>query len=227
MESPFKGKPDIRRYSIIPARMMQDDRVRLGHMKILACLGMYTNSHGICWPSQMRMVQHTGYARTSISRIIQQLIAMGYVRKLEPRDYPLGVRRRSARRVNRYQVLWEGNDKLPSREEFWAPKPMLVQDLEDDGVTPEVSHKKTGGLGDGNKDFHILAQAFKTTVERTCGLVRLVDPSLAAAQRLKNQGVTVEQVRDHTAAMVKDCLRSGRTPPANLEQVAQWAKLYK
>lgn len=226
MESPFKGKPRIRRYSIIPARAMQDESLHAGHYRVLACLGMYTNSYGICWPTQLTISNHIGYARTSVTRIIRQLLKKGYIRKLEFKNYPPDVKRRSWKRVNRYQVLWEGNDPLPSREQFWAPQPILRQDDEGKDTLGEVQIE-IGGTGDGKGDSHILAQAFKTTVERTCGVHRLPEPSYKAAELLYNQGVTVEQVRDHTAAMVKDCLKRGRTPPVNLDQVAEWAKLYK
>lgn len=228
MKSPFEGKSDIRRYSILPARAMQDESLHAGHYRVMACLGMYTNSYGICWPAQETIARHIGYNRTSVTRIIKSLIGKGYIRKLEFKDYPPEVRRRSWKRVNRYQVLWEGNDQLPSREQFWAPQPKLRQDSDDlTEVLTDAPHIKTGGLGDGKGDSHILAQAFKTTVERTCGMIRLPEPSFKAAELLYNQGVTVEQVRDHTAAMVKDCLKRGRTPPITLDQVAQWAGLYK
>lgn len=226
MDSPFDNKPDIRRYSILPARAMQDERLVLGDMKVLACLGMYTNSHGVCWPSQITMARHTGYSRTHVTRTIKKLLALGYIRKLKYRNYRSHVQRRSIKQVNRYQVLWEGDEQLPSMEQFWAPQPKLRRD-DDDEVAPSVAHNKTGGLGDKKGDSHILAQAFRTTVERTCGIHRLAEPSYPAAESLYNQGVTVEQVRDHTAAMVKDCLRKGRTPPINLAQVADWAGLLK
>ncbi len=226
MKSPFKDKPNIRRYSILPARAMQDGRLNIGELRILACLGMYTNSYGVCWPSQMRIGQHTGYTRIWISKCIASLIKKGYVRKLEPRSYPKGIKKRGVRMVNRYQVLWEGDEALPTKEQFWAPQPRFAP-VEDDEVEQGATHKQTGVTGDSNKDYQVLAQAFKQAVEKSCGVHRLPEPSFKASKVLWDQGVTVDQVRDHTAAFVSQALKAGRTPPLTLDQVAKWAGLYK
>ena len=226
MKSPFKDKPNIRRYSIMPARAMQDESLGIGELRVLACLGMYANQYGVCWPSQMRISQHIGVKIDWVSKCVGGLIKKGYVRKLEPRKYRKGIKRRSGRIVNRYQVLWEGNDPLPTLEQFWAPQPKFAVDPEDDAVEA-AEHKQEGVKGDANNDCQVLAHAFRTSVERTCGVNRLAQPSFQAAKVLHNQGVTVDQVRDYTAAFVKEALRNGRTHPLTLDQVAKWAGLYK
>ena len=224
MKSPFKDKPNIRRYSIIPARAMQDERLTGPHIKILACLGMYTNSYGVCWPSQTTIARHLGVGRVWVCRTMRILKELGYVRLLEPRPYPKHIKRRSRGKVNRYQVLWEGNDPIPTNEQFWAPA-KIIMDIDDD-VMPTETNMQTGSLRESNTDYQILAHAFKKAVEATSGVSRLPDQSFKHAKVLYDQGVTVDQVRDATVSMTKDALRSGRTPPMNLDQVARWSALY-
>ena len=226
MKSPFKDKPNIRRYSILPARLMQDESVTRAEIRVMACIGMYSNSHGICWPSQTTIGRHLGHNRVWISKQVSSLIRKGYLRKLKHKDYPKHVQRRSAGRTNRYQILWEGNDPLPSLEEFWTPAPKFAVDDQDD-VMPFNTDMKSGVKGDSGKDYQVLAQAFRSAVERTSGVHRLAEPSYQAAKTLYDQGVSINQVRDHTAAATKDALRNNRQPPLTLDQVAKWAGLYK
>lgn len=226
MKSPFKDKPNIRRYCIIPARAMQDEQLNRGDLRVLMCLGMYSNSHGVCWPSQITIGRHLGVNYVWVSKCVSRLIKLGYLRKLDRRKYPAGIKRRSKLPVNRYQILWEGNDPLPTKEQFWAPQPKFAA-LHDDDLNEPTEHMQTGVKGDGNTQYQILAQAFKSAVERASGVHRLPEPSFQAAKKLWDQGLTVDQVRDHTAAFVRDALKNGRTPPLTLDQVAKWAGLYK
>lgn len=226
MKSPFEGKPNIRRYCIIPARAMQDNNVNYGELRVLACLGMYSNQYGVCWPSQYKIALHLGVNTVWVSKCVSRLIKAGYVRKLEPRAYKKGIKKRQGRVVNRYQILYEGNDPLPSLEQFWAPQPKFAAADPDDYAESDAP-MKSGVTGDRNNEYQILAQAFRSAVERSCGVHRLPEPSFQAAKVLMSQGVTTDQVRDHTIAFVKEALRNGRTPPLTLDQVAKWAGLYK
>lgn len=226
MKSPFEDKPNIRRYSIIPARAMQDDNLGRGELRVLMCLGMYANKYGVCWPSQYKIGKHIGVSRVWISECTSRLIKLGYIRKLEPRPYPKHIKRRSGRRCNRYQILWEGNDPIPTLEQFWAPQPTFAAFDEDD-VDQDMTPMQSGVKGDANKDYQVLAHAFKQAVEKASGVHRLPDPSFQSAKLLADQGVTVDEVRDHTAAFVREALKNGRTPPLTLDQVAKWAGLYK
>lgn len=225
MKSPFKDKPNIRRYSIIPARAMQDERLNGAAYKVLACLGMYANRYGVCWPSQITIGRHTGYGRVHVSRTMAVLIKHGYVRKLETRPYPKHIKRRSGKKVNRYQILWEGKDPIPTNEQFWAPAKIIPEPGEDD-FTEVDTHMQSGVIGDENKDYQVLAHAFRKAVERAVGINRLPAPSYQAAKDLWNQGVTVDQVTEYTTAMCRDAIQKGRTPPLTLDQVGKWAALY-
>jgi len=227
-----KEKPKIRKYSVIPARAVQDESLHPTSLHLLAAIGLHTNGAGVCWPSTLTLALHIGKARVTISRHISRLIKAGYIRKLDPKAYPGHIVQQGRRKTNRYQVLWEGNEPLPSREEFWAPRPKVAEVdyyidhgkvTIDDGDT----HKGQGVWGNDSTEYQCLANAFKSAVERSCGIHRLPEPSYTAAKTLWDQGVTVNQVNDHTAAFVRQALKAGRTPPLTLDQVAKWAGLYK
>jgi hypothetical protein len=99
--------------------------------------------------------------------------------------------------------------------------------MDADDLSDTDTPMQSGVKGDENKQYQILAQAFKSAVERASGVHRLPEPSFQAAKKLWDQGLTVNEVRDHTAAFVRDALKNGRTPPLTLDQVAKWAGLYK
>lgn len=223
-----KEKPNTRVYSIIPARAVQDDSLHPTSLKVLAALCIHTNGHGICFPSLLTLGRHLSVARETVSRHITRLVKAGYVRRLEAKDYPKGVKKKGVRMTNRYQVLFNGNDLLPTKEQFMSPVAAIVDDRAVmDVALPDVAQKRTGGLGDENKSYQLLAHAFKQAIESTSGITRLSEPSYQAAKVLHNQGVTVSDVRDAAIAATKDALKNGRTPPLTLDQVAKWSGLYK
>ena len=224
MESPYEGKPNIRYYCILPARAMQDETLTRNQLRVLSCIGMYSNSHGVCWPSQVTIGRHLGVDHTWVSSAVSALVKKGYLRKLKHKDYPKGIQRRSRGRTNRYQVLYKGNDPLPTLEQFWAPAARFSRD-EDSDLDDALADKQSGVKGDTNKSYQVLAHTFRQAVERTCGVHRLPEPSYKTAKVLSDQGVTIDQVRDSTAAMCREALQNGRTPPSTLDQVAKWAGL--
>ena len=227
-----KEKPKIRKYSVLPARAVQDESLHPTSLHVLAALGLHTNAVGVCWPSTLTLALHIGKARVTVSRHVRRLLDKGYIRKLDPKKYPGHIVQQGRRKTNRYQVLWEGNDPLPSREEFWAPRPKVaeVDYFVKDGKI-EVDNadldKRQGVWGKETKEYQTLAHAFRAAVERASGINRLADASFPAAKVLWDQGVTADQVRESTAAMCVDGLKSGRTPPLTLDQVAKWSGLYK
>jgi hypothetical protein len=226
-----KEKPKTRLYAVLPARAVQDDNLKPMSFRVLAAMCIHTNAHGICWPSQLTLALHLRISKITVLRHIKLLVKAGYVRKLEPKKYPWGIIQRGKRPTNRYQILFHGNDILPTKEQFLSPRPAVVDvdwGVMDGKLAHEAeSHNKEGGLGDGNKDFQILAHTFRIAVERACGVHRLAEPSYQTAAKLHALGVNVEDVRAATTEMVRDGLKTGRTPPITLDQVAKWAGLYK
>lgn len=223
MNSP-SDKPPIRKYSVIPARAIQDDNMHWTTLRVLGAICLYTNAYGIAWPSRMTIARHISRSTKTVSVHVSRLIKAGYVRKLHPRSYPARIKAKNTWRTNRYQVMFDGaQTELPSMEQFWAPRPKLVDEALDKDVQA-VTHTRRESEG-GNVENSILAQAFCSGVESASGQVRIAANNLDFATELSNRGVTAEQVRLATIEMTKRNLKSGRTPPLNLEQVASWAGL--
>ena len=226
-----KEKPKTRKYSVIPARAVQDEKLHPTSLHVLAALGLHTNAAGVCWPSTLTLALHIGKARVTVSRHISRLLKAGYIRKLDPKKYPSHIKQTGRRKTNRYQVLWVGNDALPTKEEFYAPRPKVAEtDWYTEKGEIKVDHADTdnqkGVWGKETTDHHILAHAFVKAVERASGVHRLPNPSFNAAKTLYNQGVSVDDVAAATVSMCVDGIKKGRTPPATLDQVANWSGLY-
>jgi len=221
-----KEKPPTRTYSVLPARAVQDDNLAHNTLRVLGAICIHTNAYGICWPSLLTLARHVSLRAETVSRHVQKLIKAGYIRKLQRKAYPIHIKRKSPGITNRYQVLFNGNDPLPTKEQFEAPRPKIVEEPSQ-VETQSDNNKRSGGLGDNKTDFRSLAHAFRAGVERASGVVRMADKSLKTAQILGSQGVTADQVRDAAVAMTRHQLQRGAAPPMTLEQVARWAKLYK
>ena len=215
-------KPDIRKYSVIPARAIQDDKMHWTTLRTLGALCLHTNAYGICWPSRLTLSRHISRSTKTVSVHLKRLLETGYIRKLQPRAYPFKAK--SKWKTNRYQVLFEGpQTPLPSKEQFFAPRPKVAEEpavIEEQ----EVQHKRRGSGGEGS-DFRILAQAFVQGVEMASGQRRMPGQSEDYARSLADRGVDAEAVRAATVEMTRHNLKAGRTPPLTLEQVAKWAAL--
>lgn len=221
-QSPFDDKPDIRKYSVMPARAIQDDGLHWTSLRVLGALCLHTNAYGICWPSRVTIARHISRSTKTVSVHVKRLIDKGYVRKLQPKAYPF--KGKSNWRTNRYQVMFDGaQTELPSREQFYAPRPKVaIDDPTEEAVA--VINKERGSGGE-NVAFSSLSQAFCLGVERVSGSHRVTAPQDETAKVLAMRGVTAEQVIEATSSMTKARLKRGQTPPMTLEQVAQWAGL--
>jgi len=228
-----KEKPATRTYSVMPARAIQDGTIKPTTLRVLGAICIHTNAHGIAWPSLLTLARHIHVRPETVSRHVQRLIKAGYVRKLERKAYPMHIKRKSRGITNRYQVLFKGHDPLPTKEQFEAPRPRIVDtpvesdtQVETQVVTDQPGKdKRSGGLGDGNKNAEVLASAFTKAVESITGQPRVASHSLETARSLAAHGVTAAQVTDSTRALCRDCLKSGRSSPKVLAQVARWAGL--
>lgn len=102
-----------RPHSVIPVRASK--LCKLTELKVLVGLGHYANRAGVCWPSMPTLQQTTGVDDGNISRAIQKLVELGLVRRLEPNDF--NQKPGAWGMSNRYQILWEGDDPLPTYEQ--------------------------------------------------------------------------------------------------------------
>ena len=214
-----------RKYSIMPARAFMDRELDLMALRLLGCLCIHTNSYGICWPTRETISNYTGHHPDNLSKRVTELIKRGYVRKLNPRKFKV-PRKGSKWPVNRYQVLYDGDETpLPSLEEFRAAKPKVIEDI--DGAPPDRADQTepTGFQRDNPALSRSLAQAFVRAVQAATGELRLPDRQRATADRLALAGVTPEQVAEATSQAVLEARSAGRSAPQTLEQVAERAGL--
>jgi hypothetical protein len=195
-----------RKWSVMPSRAINDRELKERELRVLGALCIHTNAAGVCWPSMETLCAVTGLAsRQSIHNAMKVLKRKRYVRQLQPKDYQETA---TGWKSNRYQVLWDGDEALPTYEEVDSAKPLqLREDQGDDDV------KEIGGLGDSQSHSHThddsaarpLANAYIRAVMRATGQVRLYDNEIAHARRLANAGFTADDVE---AATLNTCDRA-------------------
>ncbi len=192
-----------RKWSVMPSRAVNDRELKERELRVLGALCIHTNAAGVCWPSMETLCAVTGYAeRVTIHAAMKVLKRKRYVRQLQPKDYQ---ETSSGWKSNRYQVLWDGDEALPTYEEIHNAKPLqLVADQDD------ASIKETGGLGDRNIYSHTpddpvaeaIAHTYISAVQQATGQVRMYDNEIAHARRLSAAGFTAADVR---AATLNTC----------------------
>jgi Helix-turn-helix domain len=123
-----RGRPDLTRvsdkpphtkFAVIPSRAITDPRIntRKPLLLLLCALGIHASVWGICYPSQRRLAALCGKSPSWANKYLSELRRLGYVRRLVP------PRQRGPRSAQRLQILWQGNDPLPSRETDWNSAP--------------------------------------------------------------------------------------------------------
>lgn len=192
-----------RKWSVMPSRAVNDRELKERELRVLGALCIHTNAAGVCWPSMETLCAVTGYAeRVTIHAAMKVLKRKRYVRQLQPKDYQETA---SGWKSNRYQVLWDGDEALPTYEEIHNAKPLqLVADQDD------AHNKETGGLGDVDLYTHTpddpaaeaIAHTYLSAVQQATGQVRMYDNEIAHARRLALAGFTAADVR---AATLNTC----------------------
>jgi hypothetical protein len=221
MKSHFDGKPDTRLYSIMPARAIQDDKMHGTTLRVLGAICLHANKYGIAWPSRTTLGRHVSRDPRTISRHTARLVQLGYLRRLDPRRYP--VPRKGAGYTSRFQVLYEGpKTAMPTKEQFYAAKPRVIAEIDDE---LPVVHKSEGVRGIDADLLKRIARAFCAAVERSTGQARVLEQQLEDAAPLAAAGTTPEQVADYTVSMCLERRTAGRSAPLRLKQVADWAGL--
>lgn len=215
MKSRFEE--DNRIWSIMPMRAVMDRTLKERELRVLAALCCFTNRHGVCWPSMKALAEMIGYADNHpINDAMRELTKRKYVRRLRPKDYQETA---SGWKSNRYQVLWRGDEPLPSWEEVHIAKPLqLVEDQEDDHTN------ETGGLGDREPQTDTRASelcwAYLRAVQQATGQTRMFDNEIAHARRLALLDITADDVRAATLNVCDEALQRRAGVPA-LSDVAR------
>lgn len=187
----------------MPSRAINDRELKERELRVLGALCVHTNAAGVCWPSMETLCAVTGLAsRQSIHNAMKVLKRKRYVRQLQPKDYQETA---TGWKSNRYQVLWDGDEALPTYEEVDSAKPLQLREDQGDKDVKEI-----GGLGDRQVNSHthddsaasLLANAYIRAVMRATGQVRLYDNEISHARRLANAGFTAADVE---AATLNTC----------------------
>ena len=200
-----------RPYSVMPMRAFADRKLKEREIRVLGALCAFVNRAGVCYPSMETLTHVCGYGeRKTIYDAVKGLKQRGYVRQLNPKDYQVGV---SGWKTNRYQVLWKGDEALPSQEDILTAKALQVRaDQEDDLIEDK------GGLGDAQPqtDTHAgeLCHAYLRAVQQATGQVRLYDNEIAHARRLALRDVSADDVRAATLAVCDQALERRAGVPA-------------
>jgi len=184
-----------RPWSVMPMRAFADKEIKERELRVLGALCSFTNRAGVCWPSMETLCNVSGYKeRKSIHDAMKRLKARKYVRQLHSKDYQKAA---SGWKTNRYQVLWDGDEPLPTYEDIHIAKPLQLRHDQED-----THAEDKGGLGDGNvvADTHAmgLCHAFLKAVQEATGQVRLFDNEIAHARRLSLRDVSIGDVRAAT-----------------------------
>jgi len=192
-----------RKWSVMPSRAINDRELKERELRVLGALCVHTNAAGVCWPSMETLCAVTGYKeRVTIHAAMKVLKRRKYVRQLQPKDYQ---ETSSGWKSNRYQVLWDGDEALPTYEDIHSAKPLqLVADQDD------AHNKETGGLGDKQVNTHThadpaaeaITHAYLRAVQQATGQSRMFDNEIAHARKLAAAGFTVADV---TAATLNVC----------------------
>lgn len=191
-----------RKWSVLPARAVGDRELKERELRVLGALCVFANRAGVCWPAMETLCNMTGYAeRMTIHSAMKVLKRRKYVRQLSPKDYQETA---SGWKSNRYQVLWDGDEALPTYEDIHIATPLQVRD--DDDLDVNV----IGGMGDGHLVSHAsdqpeaaaICHSYIRAVQQATGQVRLYDNEIAHARRLAVAGYTAADV---SAATLNVC----------------------
>ena len=204
----------FRKWSVMPARAVGDRELKERELRVLGALCIFANRAGVCWPAMQTLCEITGYAeRVTIHNAMKVLKRRKYVRQLSPKDYQDTA---SGWKSNRYQVLWDKDDPLPTYEDIHIATPLQVRDED------ELDANVIGGMGDGHSLSHTphqpsagsalltknqltsdeICNAYIRAVQQATGQVRLYDNEIAHARRLAAAGFTAADVR---AATLNTC----------------------
>lgn len=220
MKSPFDRLSENKRpWAVLPMRAFSDKQLRERDFRVLGALCSFTNRAGVCWPSYETMCDVSGYKeRKSIYDAMKKLKARKYVRQLNSKDYQIGA---SGWKTNRYQVLWDGDEPLPTYEDIHNAKPLQLRADQED-----VSVEDKGGLGDGNNytDAHAsaLCHAFIRAVQQATGQVRLYDNEIAHARRLAERDATVDDVTAATLLVCDEAIQRRAGVPSMADVVRRY-----
>lgn len=207
-----------RPWSVVPMRAFSDKELKERELRVLGALCAFTNRAGVCWPSMETLCNVSGYKeRKSVHDAMKRLKARKYVRQLHAKDYQ---KAESGWKTNRYQVLWDGDEPLPTYEEIHIAKPLQLRSDQDDTPIEEKGSMRGENVV-GHTQATALCWAFISACEQVTGQSMLYDNEIAHARRLAARDVSVEEVRAATLAVCKAAIQRRAGVPT-LSDVVRW-----
>ena len=94
-------KHPVSRFSIVPARAVEDRRLSAPAFRVLAALGTYSDKDGWCWPSMNTLARMLNCTRQAVQQHIRELTKLGYI-EVQPQ-----LRENRANTANRYRLLFD------------------------------------------------------------------------------------------------------------------------
>ena len=95
-------------FSRLAAAAVFDSRVTNRQVRVLAALASYSDKHGFCFPSVVRLATELGVTRNAVQFPLRRLEALGYVTVTPRHD------RNGARRSNWYQLHYPEHQRQTS-----------------------------------------------------------------------------------------------------------------
>ena len=95
------GKRLSSRFSIVPARAVEDRRLSAAAFRVLAALGTYSDKDGWCWPSMSTLARMLNCTRQAVQQHIRELAKLGYI-EVQPQ-----LRENRGSTANRYRLLFD------------------------------------------------------------------------------------------------------------------------
>lgn len=226
-QSPSDLPAEERLYSVMPKRAIQDTTLGLTTLRVLGALCIHANRHGIAWPSRKTIARHLGGRHPdTVSYHYRILLKKDYIRKLKGKQYYVPRRANHTWTTARIQVLYKGKAQpLPTREEFLAIKPRVIEELDGEAAPQTTDHKRQGVRGVETAEINSLKRAFCAGVERATGVNRLAEGQESQAATLVQAGISAPELLEAAQEMSLDLKKRGKPPPLSIKQVATWAGL--
>lgn len=213
------------RFSIFPARALDDRRLGNAAISVLALLGTYADRDGWCWPSVSTMAKRLGSTRQAVSKQLRVLESSGYL-NIEPR-----TDKRGGMVSNGYRLLFDTDlagefDRLHGVTEGDEPPQPVVAPLQPDVAPPatwgcthykeERTHKN---VTDTERQFSEFRAAYPSRAS-----VDLSDPLKPAREKflaLVRKGVSPDDLI-RGAKNYAVAVGTHRTEPRYVPQMVKW-----
>ena len=134
---PSAKPPSSGRFSIIPARAIDDPRLGKAALLVLCALGTYSNRDGWCWPSTKTLCQRLRLTRRPVTENIRQLQELEYI------EIQARFNEKGQQLSNKYRVLHDAD--LPA--DLWDREgageqhsPSLSKNWRGDSVELDAIH---------------------------------------------------------------------------------------